>query len=99
MPVSCFLTSKEVMQWMDPGSHGSTFGGNPLAAALAKRSLELLEEEDLIQNSRVMGNYFKESLYKMNSKIIKEIRGKGLWLGVEIDTNYVSGKDLSKMCL
>ena len=99
MPVSCFLTSKEVMQWMDPGSHGSTFGGNPLAAALAKRSLELLEEEDLIENSRVMGDYFKESLYKMNSKIIKEIRGKGLWLGVEIDPNYVSGKELSKMCL
>ena len=99
MPVSCFLTSKEVMQWMDPGSHGSTFGGNPLAAALAKRSLELLEEEDLIENSRVMGNYFKKNLYKMNSKIIKEIRGKGLWLGVEIDPNYVSGKELSKMCL
>ena len=99
MPVSCFLSSKEVLHWMNPGSHGSTFGGNPLAAAIAKRSIELLEEEGLIENSRKMGDYFKESLLNLNSKIIKEIRGKGLWLGVEIDPDYVSGKDLSKMCL
>ena len=99
MPVSCFLSSEEVLHWMNPGSHGSTFGGNPLAAALAKRSIELLLEEGLIENSRIMGDYFKESLLNLNSKIIKEIRGKGLWLGVEIDPNYVSGKDLSKMCL
>ena len=99
MPVSCFLSSEEVLHWMNPGSHGSTFGGNPLAAAIAKRSLELLEEDGLIENSRVMGQYFKESLLNMNSKIIKEIRGKGLWLGVEIDPELISGKDLSKMCL
>ena len=76
MPVSCFLSSKEVLQWMNPGSHGSTFGGNPLAAAIAKRSVELLEEDGLIENSRVMGEYFKNSLLEMNSKIIKEVRGK-----------------------
>ena len=99
MPVSCFLSSKEVMQWMNPGSHGSTFGGNPLAAAIAKRSLELLEEENLIENSRVMGNFFKESLIDMNSSVIKEVRGKGLWLGVEIDPNFISGKELSEIFL
>ncbi len=99
MPVSCFLSSEEVLHWMNPGSHGSTFGGNPLAAAIAKRSLELLEEDGLIENSKLMGDYFKESLLNMNSKIIKEIRGKGLWLGVEIDPDLISGKDLSKMCL
>jgi len=99
MPVSCFLSSEEVLHWMNPGSHGSTFGGNPLAAAIAKRSIELLEEDGLIENSRIMGDYFKESLLNLNSKIIKEIRGKGLWLGVEIDPDIVSGKDLSKMCL
>ena len=99
MPVSCFLSSKEVMQWMNPGSHGSTFGGNPLAAAIAKRSIELLDEDKLIENSKVMGEYFKKSLIDMNSKIIKEVRGKGLWLGVEIDPKYISGKDLSKLCL
>ena len=99
MPVSCFLSSKEVMQWMNPGSHGSTFGGNPLAAAIAKRSLELLEEENLIENSRVMGDFFKESLINMNSPIIKEVRGKGLWLGVEIDPKLISGKELSEIFL
>ena len=99
MPVSCFLSSKEVMQWMNPGSHGSTFGGNPLAAAIAKRSLELLEEENLIENSRIMGNFFKESLINMNSSVIKEVRGKGLWLGVEIDPNFISGKELSEIFL
>ena len=99
MPVSCFLSSKEVMQWMNPGSHGSTFGGNPLAAAIAKRSLELLEEENLIENSRVMGDFFKESLINMNSSVIKEVRGKGLWLGVEIDPNLISGKELSEIFL
>ena len=99
MPVSVFLSSKDVLQWMNPGSHGSTFGGNPLGSAIAKRSLELLYEEGLIENSRVMGEYFKDSLLQLNSKIIKEIRGKGLWLGVEIDPKFISGKDLSKLLL
>jgi len=99
MPVSVFLSSEDVLQWMNPGSHGSTFGGNPLGSAIAKRSLELLYEEGLIENSRVMGEYFKDSLLQLNSKIIKEIRGKGLWLGVEIDPKFISGKDLSKLLL
>jgi ornithine--oxo-acid transaminase len=99
MPVSCFLASKEVMQWLTPGSHGSTFGGNPLAAAIGKRSLELLEEENLIENSRVLGDFFKNALINIKSNVIKEVRGKGLWIGVVIDPNYVSGKDLSKLLL
>ena len=99
MPVSVFLSSKEVLQWINPGSHGSTFGGNPLGSAIAKRSLELLEEEGLIENSRIMGEYFKKSLLELNSSVIKEVRGKGLWLGVEIDPEFISGKDLSKLLL
>ena len=99
IPVSCFLSTNEVLRNMSPGSHGSTFGGNPLASAIGKRSLELLYEDNLIENSRIMGDYFKQSLLNLNSKIIKEVRGKGLWLGVEIDPNYISGKDLSLMCL
>ena len=99
MPVSVFLSSKDVLQWMNPGSHGSTFGGNPLGSAIAKRSLELLYDEGLIENSRIMGEYFKNSLLQLNSKIIKEVRGKGLWLGVEIDPKFISGKDLSKLLL
>ena len=99
MPVSCFLSSKEVMQWLNPGSHGSTFGGNPLAAAIGKRSLELLEEENLIENSRVLGDFFKTVLNSINSPVIKEVRGRGLWIGVVIDPNYISGKELSKLLL
>ena len=99
MPVSCFLASKEVMQWLTPGSHGSTFGGNPLAAAIGKRSLELLEEENLIENSRVLGDFFKDALIDIKSNVIKEVRGKGLWIGAVIDPNYVSGKNLSNFLL
>ena len=99
MPVSCFLSSKEVMQWLNPGSHGSTFGGNPLAAAIGKRSLELLEEENLIENSRVLGDFFKNVLNSINSRVITEVRGRGLWIGVVIDPNYISGKELSKLLL
>ncbi len=99
MPVSCFLSSKEVMQWLNPGSHGSTFGGNPLAAAIGKRSLELLEEENLVENSQVLGDSFKNALNSINSPVIKEVRGKGLWIGVVIDPHYISGKELSKLLL
>ena len=99
MPVSCFLSSNEVMQWLTPGSHGSTFGGNPLAAAIGKRALELLEEENLIENSRVLGEYFKNALIEMKSEIILDVRGKGLWIGVQIDSNYISGKELSNLLL
>ncbi|GIT33891.1 MAG: hypothetical protein Ct9H300mP4_02100 [Gammaproteobacteria bacterium] len=59
---SCFLSSKEVMQWFTPGSHGSTFGGFSLAAAIGKRSIELIEEEQLAQNSMNLGNYFPQSI-------------------------------------
>ena len=99
MPVSCFLSSSEVMQWLTPGSHGSTFGGNPLAAAIAKRALELLDEEGLIENSRVLGEYFKNAFIEMKSNVITDVRGKGLWIGVEIDPNYISGKELSMLLL
>ena len=99
LPISAVLADDDIMLCIKPGEHGSTFGGNPLASAIGKRSLELLYEDNLIENSRIMGDYFKQSLLNLNSKIIKEVRGKGLWLGVEIDPKYISGKDLSLMCL
>ena len=74
MPVSCFLSSSEVMQWLTPGSHGSTFGGNPLAAAIAKRALELLDEEGLIENSRVLGEYFKNAPYTTPVRKLNETK-------------------------
>ena len=95
LPVSAFLSSKEVMNHFNPGSHGSTFGGNPLAAKVASKALDLLFEDNLIENSKVMGAYLKEKLSEMNHSFIKEIRGKGLWIGVELD----QGISAKKICI
>ena len=95
LPVSAFLSSKEVMNHFNPGSHGSTFGGNPLAARVASKALDLLFEDNLIENSKLMGSYLKEKLKEMNHSFIREVRGKGLWIGVELDSN-ISAK---KICL
>ncbi len=96
LPISAFLSSQEVMDNFNPGSHGSTFGGNPLAAAVGKRSLELLYEDNLIENSKVLGAYLKKELINMDLDIIKEVRGEGLWLGVEILSDRTSAKNLCK---
>jgi ornithine--oxo-acid transaminase len=95
LPVSAFLSSKEVMNHFNPGSHGSTFGGTTLAAKVASKALDLLFEDNLIENSKVMGAYLKEKLSEMNHSFIKEIRGKGLWIGVELD----QGISAKKICI
>jgi ornithine--oxo-acid transaminase len=95
LPVSAFLSSKEVMNHFNPGSHGSTFGGNPLAAKVASKALDLLFEDNLIENSKAMGAYLKEKLSEMNHSFIKEIRGKGLWIGVDLD----QGVSAKKICI
>ena len=99
LPISCFISTSEVMQWFVPGSHGSTFGGYPLAAAIGRRSLELIEEEGLVENSNKQGTYFLEELKKIESPILKEIRGKGLWIGVEINTKIIDGRSICKLLL
>jgi len=99
LPISCFISTSEVMQWFAPGSHGSTFGGYPLAAAIGRRSLELIEEEGLVENSNKQGTYFLEELKKIESPILKEIRGKGLWIGVEINTKIIDGRSICKLLL
>jgi ornithine--oxo-acid transaminase len=83
-PVSAILADDEVMGVFHPGDHGSTFGGNPLAAAVARESLRVLVEEKLVENSERLGAYFLERLRGMKSTHVKEIRGKGLWIGVEL---------------
>ncbi|MCL2397369.1 MAG: ornithine--oxo-acid transaminase [Defluviitaleaceae bacterium] len=83
-PVSAMLSDDEVMDVFRPGDHGSTFGGNPLGAAVGKAALEVLEEENLTQKSYELGEFFIDELKKMNSPYVKEIRGKGLFIGVEI---------------
>lgn len=88
LPVSLFLTNDEVMQVFTPGDHGSTFGGNALAAAVAMAALSLLQDENLITEAAKLGEYFQVQLKKIASPLIKEIRGKGLLIGVEIDKRY-----------
>jgi ornithine--oxo-acid transaminase len=85
-PVSAVLSSKEVLGVFHPGDHGSTFGGNPLAAAVACAALTVLKEEKLIERSFELGNYFMEKLRSIKSKHIKEVRGRGLWIGFVLDT-------------
>tara|TARA_B100001027_G_scaffold213386_1_gene184027 strand:+ start:3652 stop:4887 length:1236 start_codon:yes stop_codon:yes gene_type:complete len=99
LPISAFLSSKEVMDHFNAGSHGSTFGGNPLATKVASRALELLYEDNLIENSNILGDYFKSKLKSIDNKIIKDVRGKGLWIGMELHESEVNAKDLCLMLL
>ena len=82
-PISAVLSSKEVMDVLRPGEHGSTFGGNPLACAVARTALKVLVEENMIENAAVMGEYFLSKLAQIKNAYIKEVRGKGLMLAVE----------------
>jgi ornithine--oxo-acid transaminase len=82
-PVSAVLSNTEVMDVLQPGDHGSTFGGNPLAAAVARTALKVLIEEGMIENAATMGAYFAEGLRQIKQPLIKEIRARGLFIGVE----------------
>lgn len=84
LPVSMFLSSNEVMNVFTPGDHGSTFGGNPLAAAVGLAAINILVNDGLIENAEKLGIYFQEQLRHLHSPLIKEVRGKGLLIGVEI---------------
>ena len=83
-PISAVLSNKEVLGVLRPGEHGSTFGGNPLACAVARIALKVLIEENMIENARVQGAYFLSKLSEIKSPYIKEVRGKGLMIGVEL---------------
>ncbi len=83
-PVSVVLASREVLGVFHPGDHGSTFGGNPLACAVARTALRVLVEEELVKRSKTMGQYFLERLRTLRSWDLKEIRAKGLWIGIEM---------------
>ncbi|MCT7667569.1 ornithine--oxo-acid transaminase [Shinella kummerowiae] len=84
-PVSAVLSNSEVLGVLKPGQHGSTFGGNPLACAIARAALKVLVEEDMIGNSERMGNRFQDGLKSIRSNIITDVRGRGLMLAVELD--------------
>jgi ornithine--oxo-acid transaminase len=83
-PVSAVLSGDEVLGLFKPGQHGSTFGGNPLAAAVARESIRVLIEEGLIENAASVGTYFREQLSEIPSPLIREVRGRGLLIGVEL---------------
>lgn len=85
-PVSAILSSRDILMVIKPGEHGSTFGGNPLAAAVAVKALEVIEEENLIQRSYELGEYFMSKLRAIDSPHIKLVRGRGLWIGLVLDT-------------
>jgi ornithine--oxo-acid transaminase len=99
LPVSLFLTRKEVMDVFTPGDHGSTFGGNALAAAIGLESLEVLIEEKLIERSAELGAYFLAELKKIKSPLITEVRGKGLFIGIEINPELAKARDLCLILL
>ncbi|NMD31175.1 MAG: ornithine--oxo-acid transaminase [Chloroflexi bacterium] len=83
-PVSAVLADQAILGLFKPGEHGSTFGGNPLAAAIARAALKVLVDERLVENSAAMGEYFIEQLAEIPSRHIREVRGKGLLIGVEL---------------
>ena len=86
MPISAVVAAKEVLGVFNPGDHGSTFGGNPLACAAARTALKVLVEEKLVERSAELGAYFMEKLRTIKGRHITEVRGKGLLIGVELDT-------------
>jgi ornithine--oxo-acid transaminase len=83
-PVSAVIGKKAVLGQFEPGTHGSTFGGNPLGAAVAVAALEVIEDEKLIDRSNELGQYMIEELRKIDSDLITEVRGRGLWIGIDL---------------
>ncbi len=91
-PISAFVAKKEIMDVFSPGSHGSTFGGNPLAGAIGLAALSALESEKMIENAAKLGEYFLAELKQIKHPWIKAIRGKGLWIGLEVNTDLIAAR-------
>ncbi|EKD54451.1 MAG: hypothetical protein ACD_60C00079G0004 [uncultured bacterium] len=94
LPVSVFLSRREVMDVFTPGDHGSTFGGNPLAAAVGARALDILFDENLIFNSLKLGNHLQDRLKRIQSPLVESVRGKGLLVGLNINPRYYSAREI-----
>lgn len=99
LPVSAFVARKEVMDVFNPGDHGSTFGGNPLAAAVGLASLDLLIAERLSENAARMGDHLLRGLLSIDSSLISDVRGKGLLIGVEFAPEKVSARTVCEKLL
>ncbi len=94
LPVSAFMATNGLMQVFRPGDHGSTFGGNPLAATVGLEALEVLFDEHLIERSAELGAYLLRQLRTVKSPLIRDIRGRGLFVGLEVDARKTSGREV-----
>jgi ornithine--oxo-acid transaminase len=99
LPVSAFAASREVMDVFTPGSHGSTFGGNALAAAVGLEALRVLREEGLVERSRDLGAYMIERLRAIVSPVLQDVRGRGLWAAAEIDPHFATAREVCERLL
>jgi ornithine--oxo-acid transaminase len=98
-PVSAVLGSRDIMLTIEPGTHGSTYGGNPLGSAVAIRALELIQEENMVERAESMGIKFREGLKKINNPMITTIRGKGLLNAIVIDESLTNGHSAWDLCM
>jgi ornithine--oxo-acid transaminase len=93
LPVSAFVAVREVMDVFTPGSHGSTFGGNPLAAAVGLEALRVLREEGLVERSRLLGAHMIKRLRAVGGPVLTDVRGRGLWAAAEINPRFATGRE------
>lgn len=98
-PVSCVLGRKNVMLTIEPGTHGSTYGGNPLACAVAIRALEVVQEENMVERAEKLGHVFRDGLQAIKSPIIQTVRGKGLLNAIVIDESKTNGHSAWDLCM
>ena len=98
-PVSCVLGSKDVMLTVEPGTHGSTYGGNPLGCAVAIRALEVIRDENLTERAEKLGHVFRHGLEAIQNPIIQTVRGKGLLNAIVIDESKTNGHSAWDLCM
>lgn len=98
-PVSCVLGRKDVMLTVEPGTHGSTYGGNPLGCAVAIRALEIVRDENMVENAERLGQLFRNGLKALQSPVIQTIRGKGLLNAIVIDESQTGGHTAWDLCM
>ena len=95
-PISAVLSNQEVLGVLKPGEHGSTFGGNPLACAVARMAMRVLVEEEMIENSQAMGDRFLTGLRALNHAVIKDVRGRGLMIALELNPDAGGARKLTE---
>jgi ornithine--oxo-acid transaminase len=98
-PVSCVLGRKDVMLTIEPGTHGSTYGGNPLGSAIAIRALEIVRDENMVQHAEKLGHLFRDGLKALNSPLVQTVRGKGLLNAIVIDESKTGGHSAWDLCM